>query len=246
MANHNMLEKSLHILEYISEQNDGVLFSDICTHFSMPKSSVYSLVNTLCNLNYLSKNKQNYFSIGFKAFEVGSKFIENTDLYSHSRNVLYALVNTVDETAHIAFLDSSEIVYLNKCECTHALRMISSVGKRVSAHGTAVGKALLSGKSDDEIRQLYTGTLQKMTENTVDTIDALLSQIAETRQSGFATEMEESTVGVCCIAVPIMDRSGKIVLGISISLPKIRYDGSFERYKEPLLEAKKKIEQFII
>ncbi|MDR1901291.1 MAG: helix-turn-helix domain-containing protein, partial [Treponema sp.] len=133
MANHNMLERALSILEYISEQNSGISFTEICTRFSMPKSSAHSLVNTLYNLNYLAKNKENRFSIGFKAFEVGSKFIENTDIYVHSRNVLYTLVDKVDETAHIAFLDGSEIIYLNKCECSHALRMISSVGKRVPA-----------------------------------------------------------------------------------------------------------------
>jgi DNA-binding IclR family transcriptional regulator len=246
MVNHNMLTKSLRILEYIAEQNAGVSFSEICTHFSMPKSSTHSLVNTLCNLNYLVKNKENHFSIGFKAFEVGSKFIENTDIYTYSRNVLYTLVNKVDETAHLAFLDGSEIIYLNKCECSHALRMISSVGKRVPAHGTAVGKALLSEKTDAEMRQLYTGTLQKITENTVDNLDVLLHQLEEIRQSGFATEIEESTGGVCCIAVPVMDRSGKVALGMSIAIPKIRFDGSFERYKEPLLEAKKNIEQYFI
>jgi IclR family KDG regulon transcriptional repressor len=203
-------------------------------------------VNTLCSLNYLSKNKENLFSIGFKTFEVGSKFIENTDIYTHSRNVLYALVNKVDETAHLAFLDGRDIIYLNKCECSHALRMISSVGKRVPAHGTAVGKALLSRKTDDEIRQLYTGALQKMTENTVDNLDVLLQQLEEIRQSGFATEMEESTVGVCCIAVPVVDRGGKTAFGMSIAIPKIRFDGSFERYKEPLLEARKSIEHYFI
>jgi DNA-binding IclR family transcriptional regulator len=240
--NHHMLEKALKILDYIADQIKGVNLTDVSKKFNIPKSSAHSLVSTLFNLHYLQKNEQNRFCIGVKAFEVGSKFIENNDAYSHSRLVLRDLVAAVDETAHLAFLDGAYVVYINKCECSHVIRMVSSIGKRIYAHGTALGKALLSGKTDEDVRVLYHGNMEKITPNTITSIDALLSQLAEIRSTGFASEKEESTIGVCCIAVPIIDSMGRIIMGMSISIPRLRFDDSFEKYKGPLLEAKRRME----
>jgi DNA-binding IclR family transcriptional regulator len=243
--NHNMLEKALRILEYIANQREGVNQTEVAKNFGIPKSSAHSLVNTLYNLHYLEKKEPNRFCIGVKAFEVGSKFIENNDTYTHSQLILRELVAAVDETAHLAFLDGAYVVYISKCECSHTIRMVSSIGKRIYAYGTALGKALLSGKTEEEIRSLYADGLQQITAHTITDIDTLLAQLAEIRSNGFAGEKEESTLGVCCIAVPITDKTGRIVMGMSISIPLLRFDKSFEKYKEPLLNAKKRIEMIL-
>jgi DNA-binding IclR family transcriptional regulator len=240
-----MLEKALHILEYIANQSEGVNLIDVSKNFNMPKSSAYSLINTLYNLRYLQKNEQNRFCIGLKAFEVGSKFVENNDSYAQSRYILQELVAAAGETTHLAILDGIYVVYINKYECSHVIRMVSSIGKRIYAHATALGKALLSGKTDEEIRSLYSDGLVQITSHTIKHVEKLLVQLAKIRDTGFAIEEEESTAGVCCIGVPIVDKTGKTVMGMSISIPRMRFEGNYNKYKEPLLEAKRKIEMLL-
>lgn len=240
--NHRMLEKALDILEYISNYPNGATLLEICTDLELPKSSAYGLVMTFANMGYLNKNLDNRFTIGIKAFEVGSTFMENQDFHSYSRDVLAELVRATNETAHLALLDGRNVVYLSKFDCTHVIRMVSSIGKRIPAHATALGKALLSGKTEQEIRTLYAEhPLQKVTPNTIDDIEMLLEQVEQIRQTGFAFESEESTVGVHCIAVPVSDYTGKIQMAISLSVPLIRGEFDFEQVKKPLLQAKKKM-----
>ena len=243
--NHRMLEKALSILEFVAGRVDGVVLTDVCNHFSMPKSSAHALLSTLANMDYLRRDGSGRFTIGLKAFEVGSRFIENNDFYTYSRHVLRGLVAAVEETAHVGVLEGTDVVYLSKYDNPSLFRMVSGVGKRVPAHATAVGKALLSGRSDEDIRAMYTGEkLPDLTGHTVTDLSCLLHQLEEVRLTGFATEREESTVGIACIGVPIVNHGGVTVMGISVSIPLSHVD-EFERFRAPLLEAKQKLEVFL-
>ncbi len=92
---------------------------------------------------------------------------------------------------------------------------------------------------------MYSGGMRKITAKTIDGVDILLQQLNETRQTGFAYEQEESTLGVQCIAVPVKEHSGSVYLGLSLSVPSIRKDFNFELMKRPLLEAKLRLERVL-
>ena len=240
--NHRMLEKALHILEYVASCPDGASLTDVCATLDIAKSSAYSLLMTFLHFGYIAKNPHNRFVIGLRAFEIGSRFVENNDFYLYSRDVLEELVRVTNETAHLAVLEGTDVVYLSKFDCSHVVRMVSSVGKRVPAHVTALGKALLSGKSDEEIQTLYHNReLERMTDNSISTVEELLRQLTQIRTSGFAYESEESTLGIRCIAVPVRNSTGEVCLGISISVPTLRVDFGLEQVKQPLLEARRRL-----
>ena len=245
VKNHRMLEKSLNMLEFIASQPDGVSLTDICSQLQMPKSSAYTILMTFVNMGYAKKGPNGRFILGIRPFELGSQFVENNDFSLYSRDVLEDLVAEVDETAHLAVLEGLDVVYLSKCDCSHVIRMPSSVGKRIPAHATALGKALLSGKSEEDIRKMYHGGLKKLTASTIDDIEVLIRQLTEIRETGFAYEREESTLGVQCIAVPVRDHMGDVYLGLSLSVPILYQDVDFERMKQPLLEAKKRLERVL-
>ncbi len=241
--NHRMLEKALDILEFAANSPEGAGLAEISEKLGIPKSSAHILLGTLADRGYLQKKSDGVFSVGIKAFEVGSKFVDGNDFYFYSRQVLEELVNAVDETAHAAVLDGTDVVYLNKFECRHAVRMVSSVGKRIPAHATAIGKALLALKTDEEIRALYQGrVMEKLTENTITDLEELLAQLDEVRRTGFAIEKEESTFGVECIAVATSNRAGSVSMGISVSIPLLRQtEPGMDAFRRPLCEAKEKM-----
>ena len=244
IRNHRMLEIALSMLEYISTRPDGASFTDICLTFSAPKSSTHSLLSTMERMGYLQKDTSNKYFIGLKAFELGSRFIENNDFYAYSRKVLSELVTELGETAHVAILEGCDVVYLSKFEFDNIIRMVSGIGKRIPAHASAVGKVLLSGKTDQELKDMYGGEkLKKLTDNTIDDLSILISQLEEIRRTGFGYEQEESSIGIRCIAVPVRDSTGKIALGMSISVPVRK--GNLDHFKPALLNVKKKMERIL-
>lgn len=243
--NHRMLEKALLILEYISQQPQGVTLPEICAHMQMAKSSAYSLLMTFVNMNYVKRGANNRFVIGMKPFEIGSRFIENSDFFLYSQDVLKELADTVHETAHLAALDGADVVYLSKYSSVPGVRMSSSIGKRLPAYATALGKALLSGWPEEDIRELCRAGMQQITPNTITDPESLLIQLREARAAGFAYECEESSLGIQCIAVSVKESSGCVYLGLSLSVPASRTTDELEEMKQPLLAAKHRLERVL-
>lgn len=242
--NHKILEKSIKMLEYVS-RNQGVTLTDICNAVEIPKSSAHLLLSTFVNMNYMRKDpKTGIYTLDVGAFELGSRFVDNNDFYRSAREILEAVVAKIDETTHLAVLDGTNAVYICKHESSQSVRMVSFIGKLLPAHASAIGKALLSGYTDEKIRDLYAGkTLERFTENTITDLDALISQLDEVRRTGFAMEREESSPGVECIAVPIVSRfSGATEAALSVSVPISRSRGNLEQYQGILLEAKRSLE----
>lgn len=244
--NHRMLEKALQMLEYIASQPNGASLPELCRHLEMPKSSAYSLLMTFWNMGYLKRGENGRFIVGMRLFELGSKFVENSDFFLYARDVLQDLAKAVGETAHLAALDGGDVVYLGKCEGAHLVRMSSSVGKRLPAYATALGKALLSGKSQAEVRELYRESgLRQITPHTITDMEQLLAQLEEVRRTGFAFEREESSLGVQCAAVPVCQSSGAVYLGLSVAVPVGCSQEGLERMERPLQEARSRLERVL-
>ena len=96
--------------------------------------------------------------------------------------------------------------------------MSSSIGKKAPIYCTASGKLLLSQFSDDKIREILKDTeFVKYAENTIIDVDILLEEIRDIRKNLYSLDNIEYDTGVICIAVPIFDRTNKIIASISLS-----------------------------
>lgn len=192
----------------------------------VPKSSVFLLVHTLTNRKYLHRDPiTEKFIIGLKLFEIGNSYLENTDFFGEVKKAASRVSKECNETVHLAILEGTEVVYIFKEESTQAIRMASSIGKRLPAHTTAIGKALLSGFDEKQILEMHGDiALSKLTDYTVVDIQELIRQISDTKKNGYAFEKEESTEGISCVAAPIRNRSSNICAAISIAVPVFRAD----------------------
>jgi DNA-binding IclR family transcriptional regulator len=241
---HKILGKAMMMLEYVSYNPDGVSLTEICKHVGIAKGSAHILLYTFVQMKYMRRDpKTGLYTLGIRTFEVGSRFVERNAFYTNAREILEGLVAVTGETAHLAVLDGIDVVYINKFDSSQPVRMVSFIGKRIPAHATAIGKALLSGYSDEKIREIYEEkSLEKVTPNTIDDLEKLIEQIHEIRFTGLAYEKEESTPGVQCISIAIHNRSGSVVAAISISIPVSRGAQGVEKFIGPLLEAKSSLQ----
>jgi DNA-binding IclR family transcriptional regulator len=100
-----------------------------------------------------------------------------------------------------------------------ALRAHSLIGKRLPVHCTALGKALLLGRTEDEIREIVAQRgMGVRTANTLTTVEALLGEVTAGRERGYVTEREEVTLGTLCIGAPLWTGPGGRPSAISISM----------------------------
>lgn len=115
--------------------------------------------------------------------------------------MLERLTEECHEASHLAILQGTEVVYVSHEESKEPVRISFGMGHRAPAHCTALGKVFQAGLSDREILMLYRNEqkLEKLTPQTIPTLNKLLSEIAVVRRGGIGHDNEEYTRGLRCM-----------------------------------------------
>src|SRR3954468_17390405 len=232
------LRRGLDILElFLDSATEELRVPEIVERLDLPRASVHELVRTLVDRGYLSEHprRPNTYVLGVRAFQLGSSYERSLDLVREGTRVAADVVARCNETVQMTILDRTDVVFIAKVDSTAPVRLVSDVGRRLPAHCTAGGKALLSALDDELLTASYPadGRLPMLTPSSINSLDRLRTQLAEVRSRGWASEYCESNDDVFCVAAPVHDRTGAAVAAMSISVPSVRW--STER--EGLLSA---------
>ncbi|GAB6153080.1 IclR family transcriptional regulator [Desulfosporosinus burensis] len=218
------LERSLDVLEVLAQAEEPLGVTEIGSRISLHKSTVHRILQTLCHRGYVDRKKDTErYQLGIKIVELGIRFFNDLEIRKVAAPILSDLVKVLDEVVHLVLPDEGEIVYIDRAESSQVVSMHSKVGRRAPMHCTAVGKALLSTMSEEEVRHIL--DLKGMTSYTPNTItdpDTLLVELREIRATKISVETEENEIGVICLGTPIFDYSGRAIGAISVSGPASR------------------------
>ncbi|MBW8837777.1 MAG: DNA-binding transcriptional regulator KdgR, partial [Burkholderia sp.] len=119
--------------------------------------------------------------------------------------------------------DEDAIIYIHKIDADYGLRMQSRIGRRNPLHSTAIGKVLLAWMEPADAREVLSHVeFRKSTQKTLSSAEAVLSILPRVREQGYGEDNEEQEEGLQCIAVPVFDRFGRVIAGLSISFPTMR------------------------
>ena len=241
--NHMPTLRVLRVLEAIAGSPEGMTFSEIVESTGLPKSSLFPIVHTLVSEEYLHYSKMfSRYTLNVKTLEIGNRFLNQFNFTDYVRQQMHSIVSICNETCHFAILSQTDVLYIDKVDSTNPIRMYSSIGKRMPAYGTALGKALLCCHSLADLQKLYPNGLEPLTPNTITDINVLAEQLKKVREQGVAYEKEESNEHVQCIAVPIF-KDSRPVLALSVAVPVFRAaPDKLELIEKLLVGAKSNIE----
>tara|TARA_R110001583_G_scaffold143414_1_gene295558 strand:+ start:7864 stop:8646 length:783 start_codon:yes stop_codon:yes gene_type:complete len=217
--------KVFSILQALGEQKDiGV--SELSQRLMMSKATTYRFLQTMKTLGYVTQEDQaDRYSLTIKLFELGSKSLEYVDLISLADKEMRLISEQTNEALHLGALDDDSIIYIHKIDSNYSLRMQSKIGRRNPLYSTAIGKVLLAERDQAFIRETLSQVeFIKHTDKTLENIEQLLSELTQVKEHHYAQDNQEQEPGLRCIAVPVYDRFGSVIAGISISLPTIRFD----------------------
>lgn len=214
----------LEVLELLGENGARLSLAEMASAMAVPKSSLHAILRTMEARRWVDLDTTGTrYSLGLKALLTGTAYLEGDDVTSLAGPVLDALAEETGESVHLGRLDGTDVVYLAKRESRHALRMYSAVGRRLPAHATALGKAMLSQYEAAEVRMRLNWPLERLTPDTVTDPDELLAQLADARLRGWASDDGENSVDIRCVAVALGTGHGGGD-AISCSVPKVRMD----------------------
>ncbi len=216
-------DRALAILAAVADHG-SLRFNELVTLLGLPRSSAHALLQTLVDRGWLDLDPETRrYTVGLKAWHVGQAYTGHGDLVAIAKPVMDALARDVGETVQLARLDGIENVYIAISESIQPMRLASTVGARLFAHATGIGKALLAQLPPDEARRLVRAVpLPRFTENTVTEPAELDRIVAEARSRGHAVDDEELLVGCRCVAVPLTNDGNGLVTAMSVTAPTVR------------------------
>jgi DNA-binding IclR family transcriptional regulator len=219
-------DRTLEILEALADSPQRRGLSDLSQELGIPKSSLHGILRTMVARGWVEAGPDGTrFGLGLRALRAGAAYVESDQTVSLVASLLDQLAQEFGETVHLGRLDGAEVVYLAKRESVHPLRLFSAIGRRLPAHATALGKALLAQHSPAEVDRMLTEPLRRLTPRTITRRTHLRTDLAATRDRGYAIDREENSEGIVCFAVALPLDSPDAV---SVSLPISRLKRDLE------------------
>lgn len=213
------------ILQALGEKGD-IGISELSIRLAMPKATVYRFLQTMITLGYVRQGEDSErYSLTVKMFELGAKALVQPDLVEAARHAMQRIADLTGETVHLGTLIDSEIIYVHKIDSKHMLGMYSRIGRRAPLHCTAIGKVLMAWEHPERRDRVLDGVeYTRFRDKTITSRADYLVELERTRAQGYGEDREEFDEHIRCLGVPIFDRLGQPVAGLSVSFPTFRFD----------------------
>lgn len=217
------LDRALQILDFVGEKPRRI--GEIAEYLGVHHSTALRFLHTLRKHGFVHELPDHRYRLGSAMFRLGFQALEGIELRSVARPYMERLNEATNETVHLGTLEDGDVVYVEKVEAAHRVRMVSRIGAIATLHCTGVSKGILAFLPDAERRRLLTmHELRKYTDNTLTDLDELEADLALSRERGYALDDQENEPGIHCVAAPVFSGEGDVVGALSVTAPVTRID----------------------
>lgn len=219
-----VIDRAANIMDCFTFEHPELSVSEISERTGLHKSTGHRILMALEHNGLIEQNPESgKYHLGIKLFKLGHQAAARLNLREVARPHLRRLMEGTEETVHLAVLDNDQVLYVEKVEGPHALRMPSRVGRHIPTFCTSLGKAMLSCLEESEVRRiLQRRPFQSYTPNTITSMKKLLADLETTRRRGYAVDNEEIEIGLRCVGAPIKDHTGDMLGAVSVAGPSAR------------------------
>lgn len=213
------VERTVLILEAVAARASGMSNADISRKLHIPKSSASYILRTLEKHGYLRRERQSgKYRLGLKVLNLGRGALSGVDVRQLALPLMRQLVEHSHITSHLAILDGSQAVYVERVEAPGFIKMDTWVGRRMEVYSTSVGKALVSHLPVEQVQAILRERgLKRRTPFTITSPGRFLKELEEVRERGYSLDNEENSVGVRCVAAPIFNAAGEVEAAVNIT-----------------------------
>jgi len=213
------IERATAVLNLIAESQAPLKLIDISKSIGINKSTLFSLLNTMCCLGWVYKNQDDTYSLGKFVGALGARYFNQFDILKFFNLEAKLSVERINETIQLSILDGRDIIYLGKQDADKHIVIATFPGMRLPAYTTAMGKVHLAQFTYEQLVNIYPEMhLAARTPFTVKDVESLWDQIQAFRRDGYVFESQEAGIGFSCVAVPIYNHEKKIIAAISATL----------------------------
>ncbi len=213
------LERGLRVLACFTPAEPTLGVSDIAHRLAIPPGSAHRTLRSLETLGYVTQDETTRrYRVGLRALDLTQACIAGLAVPDVALPFLEELAEATRHSANLAILDGADIVFVARAASVRLMRVNLSIGSRLPAHATAMGKVLLASLSSDERRaRLGPEPLARFTPDTLTDLPALEEALADVRDRGYAVSLAELEPNLASVAAPLRDGRGQVVAAINVA-----------------------------
>lgn len=210
------LARGLAVIRAFSQQRKKLSIAQVSHHTGIPRAAVRRCLHTLGRLGYVTAGERD-FSLSPKILTLGHAYLSSTPLSASAQPFLDRVANAVHESCSLAILEDDEILYVARSAASRIMSVDLSIGSRLPAYCTSMGRVLLASLSSAELAA-YLGRVKllALTPHTLTTRDKLMKALESVHRDGYSIVDQELEIGLRSIAVPVTDASGRTVAAMNI------------------------------
>jgi IclR family pca regulon transcriptional regulator len=218
------LARGLRVIESFEGHHAGRSIVEIAQTTGLSRAAIRRILLTLELLGYVERSRQVYRP-KTQMLRLGFSFLSSSSVVEAARPVLERITERLHESSSMSMLDGGQIVYVARSAASRILAAGLSVGSRLPAYCTSMGRVLLAALPDGEL-EAYLRELKPnaYTPKTITRIVQLKKAIQQVRKDGYAIVDEELEAGLRSIAVPVSTRSNHVVAAINVGTHVSRVD----------------------
>ncbi|WP_257350517.1 IclR family transcriptional regulator [Pseudalkalibacillus decolorationis] len=225
----NSLVRGLEILKMFNEDKPTLSLVEIANNLGVSRTTPFRLLYTLQTMGYLRQDESTKrYELSPKVLELGFTYLNTMQLPEIARPYLEELRDQTGASVHIGILDGREVAYIARIPGKGVTTINVTIGSRLPAHATAMGKILLAYQSKENLKKILFGTeLQPFTEQTKTQIMELKQELNSIRQKEYSISNEEFESGIRSIAAPIFNNKGSVIASVNVVAPVTTLDDKF-------------------
>jgi IclR family pca regulon transcriptional regulator len=218
------LARGLRVIESFESYQDGRSIVEISQATGLSRAAIRRILLTLELLGYVERSRQVY-RLRTQILRLGFSFLSSSSVIEAARPVLERISEQLHESSSMSMLDAGEIVYVARSAASRILAAGLSVGSRLPAYCTSMGRILLAALPDEKLDAYLQGLhARAYTPKTITRIPQLRKAILAVRKDGYAIVDEELEAGLRSIAVPVLTRGNQVVAAINVGTHVSRVD----------------------
>lgn len=216
------LARGLEVIETFEGHTEGQSVADVARRTGLSRAAVRRLLMTLEQLGYAEYTGRVY-RLKTRVLKLGFSYLTSNSLPAIAQPILEQVTEAVHESSSLSVLEGDEIVYLARSSAKRVMSVGLSVGSRLPAYCTSMGRVLLAALPDKDLTAyLDRVELRALTPRTVTDKGLVYEMIRRVQAQGFALADEELELGLRSIAVPVRNRMDRVVAAINIGVHAAR------------------------
>ncbi|MDI4665830.1 helix-turn-helix domain-containing protein [Xanthobacter autotrophicus] len=237
------LVRGLEVIRTFSRYKPRMTLTEVAQQTGMTRAAARRFLLTLVREEYAETDGK-YFALRPKVLDLGFAYLSSLPMWEVAQPVMRDVVNALQESCSLAVLDGLDIVYVARVPTERVMTIGLSIGSRLPAYCSSMGRTLLAGLPPAELAAYYDRVkVERRTERTVANMVALKDAIEASRRQGWTLVDQELEMGLRSIAVPVRNRRAEVLAALNVSTHEGRtsIEAMKTRFLPVLLDAAQRI-----